>query len=147
MKKSNLITGISYVAIGVIFLLLALTFESNLDSIFFGFAGAGIVPGIIMVSKYVYWNKPANRERYQEKIESEKIELYDELKVKLRDRSGRYAYGIGLITVCVSIAVFFILDKLQILNNTRIIVLYLGAYLISQIIIGIVIYRRLLKKY
>jgi len=147
MKKSNLITGISYVAIGIIFLLLALSFESKLDSIFFGFAGAGIVPGIIMVSKYVYWNKPANRERYQEKIESEKIELYDELKVKLRDRSGRYAYGIGLITICISIAVFSILDKLQILNNTRIIVLYLGAYLISQIIIGIVIYRRLLKKY
>lgn len=147
MKKSNLITGICYIAIGVISLALAISFESNLDSIFFGFAGAGIVPGIIMVSKYVYWNKPANRERYQEKIENETIEQHDELKVKLRDRSGRYAYGIGLITICVSIAVFSILDKLQILNSTRIIVLYLGAYLISQIIIGIVIYRRLLKRY
>lgn len=147
MKKSNLITGICYVAIGVIFLVLALTFESNLDSMFFGIAGAGIAPGVMVIYKYFYWNKPENRERYQEKIENETIEQHDELKVKLRDRSGRYAYGIGLITICVSIAVFSILDKLQILNSTRIIVLYLGAYLISQIIIGIVIYRRLLKRY
>ena len=147
MKKSNLITGISYFAIGVISLGLALTFESNLDSMFFGIAGAGIAPGVMVIYKYFYWNKPENKERYREKIENEAIERHDELKVKLRDRSGRYAYVIGLVTICVSIVVFSILAKLQITINSRIIVLYLGAYLISQIFVGIFFYKQLLRKY
>ena len=80
-------------------------------------------------------------------MENEQIELHDELKTKLRDRSGRYSYMIGIITVSASIVLFSILGKLGIISDPRTIILYLTAYLIFQIGIGIVLFRRLLKKY
>ena len=90
---------------------------------------------------------PKHRERYQEKIANEKIELHDELKTKLRDKSGRYAYVTGLLAVSVSMVIFSILGQLGIINSSRLIVLYLGGYLLFQIVIGIVIFNQLLKKY
>ena len=80
-------------------------------------------------------------------VENEKIELHDELKSKLRDKSGRHAYAIGLMTVSISIIIFYILGQLEIIDNSRLMVLYLGGYLLFQIVIGIVIFKQLLKKY
>lgn len=85
--------------------------------------------------------------RYKEKLENEKIEQHDELKVKLRDRAGRYAYELSLVIVSISIVVFAILGQFEIIDNSRMIVLYLGALFIFQIIIINVIFNHLLKKY
>ncbi len=147
MNKNNLEIGVKFVLVGVAFLLIALLTDSKLDSILFGFAGATIAPGIVSICKYFYWNIPKNKERYQEKIEDEKIELHDELKEKLRDKSGRYAYILGIILVSISIVIFSILGALEVIGNARIIVLYLGGYLIFQIVAGIKIFNHLLKKY
>ena len=147
MKKGNLLEGILFVLGGIILLGAALLTDSVLDSLLIGFAAGAICSGIVMTFKYFYWSTSKNKERYQEKIENEKIELYDELKSKLRDRSGRYAYAIGLMTVSISIIIFSILGQLEVIDNLRLIVLYLGGYLIFQIVIGIVIFKQLLKKY
>lgn len=147
VKKYNLLEGAAFVLGGFIILCIALLTASNIDSILIGFGAGGVFSGIVMICKYFYWNTPENKERYQEKIENEKIELYDELKIKLRDKSGRYAYIIGILMISFSMVVFFILGKLEIIENSRLIVLYLGGYLIFQIIIGIVIFNQLLKKY
>ena len=85
MKKSNLITGILYVLFGVVCLIVALLIETKLEGILWGFAGAGIFPGIMMMCKYFYWSSPKNKERYEERLENERIELHDELKTKIRD--------------------------------------------------------------
>lgn len=145
MKKGNLLEGILFVLTGIILLGVALLTDSVLDGLLIGFAAATIFPGIFMTCKYFYWSTPKNKERYQEKIKNEKIELHDESK--LRDKSGRYAYAIGLMTVSISIIIFSILGKLEVIDNSRLIVLYLGSYLIFQIVIGIVIFKQLLKKY
>lgn len=147
MKKGNLLEGILFVLTGIILLGVALLTDSVLDSLLIGFAAATISSGIFMTCKYFYWSTSKNKERYQEKIENEKIELHDELKSKLRDKSGRYSYTIGIMTVCASIMIFSILGTLEIIDNARMIVLYLSGYLVFQIIIGIVIFRHLLKKY
>lgn len=147
MKKSNLLEGILFVAGGIILLCVVLLTDTVLDSLLTGFAAGGISSGIVMTCKYFYWSTPKNRERYQEKIANEKIEHHDELKTKLRDRSGRYAYIIGLISISISIVAFSILGQLEIIGNSRLIVLYLGGYLIFQIVIGIVIFNQLLKQY
>lgn len=42
---------------------------------------------------------------------------------------------------------FSILGELKIIENPHLIVLYLGVYLIFQIVTGIVIFKQLLKKY
>lgn len=87
---------------------------------------------IFMIYQYFYWNSPRNREKYAEKLENEKIELHDELKVKLRDKSGRYAYVLELITISISTVIFSILGKLEIVDNSQTIILFLGGYFVFQ---------------
>jgi hypothetical protein len=147
MKKSNLVCGIVYTLVGVMFLIVALLTDTKLDSILFGLAGAGIAPGLLMIYKYFYWSSPKRSQKYQEMLENERIELHDELKEKIRDKSGRYAYIVGLIITSAAILVFSILGKLELVENYRMIVLYLGGYFVVQIIVGIAIFNYLLKKY
>ena len=89
MKKSNLITGILYVLFGVVCVIVALLVETKLEGILWGFAGAGIFPGLMMIFKYFYWSSPKNRVRYEERLENERIEIHDELKTKVRNEAGR----------------------------------------------------------
>ena len=138
MKKGNLITGIFYVLFGIVCLTVALLIETELEGFLWGFAGAGIFPGIVLICKYFYWSSPKNKERYEQ---------HDELKTKIRDRAGRYAYILGLLVISLSILVFGILGALDIIANTRIVVLYLSAYLLFQVVAGIVIFNMIIKKY
>jgi len=147
MKRSNLIVGIMYFLAGVGCLLTGLLTETKLEGLFFGFAGAGLCPGLLLVCQYFYWTSPQNRERYQEKMDNEQIEAHDELKIKIRDKSGRYAYTMGLIVISASAAVFSVLGSLEIVDNVKTIVFYLCGYLAFQIVAGILIFNRMMKKY
>jgi len=147
MKKSQLVTGVVYALAGVACLIAALLTESKLDGALFGMAGAFAGPGVVMICKYYYWSAPNRREVYEQRLAQERIETYDELKTALRDKSGRYAYLLGLLVICVAMMVFSVLGSLEVLANTRMIVLFLGAYLVFQIVAGIVIFNCLLRKY
>ena len=74
-----------------------------------------------------------NKEKYQEKIEAEEIEQQDELKQRPRDKAGRYTYLIGLLITILSIIVYSVLGALNIMNTEHILI-YLGVYLISQVL-------------
>ena len=151
MKKSNLLAGSLYTLVGVVFLISAIYItihtDSKLGGIFFGLASAGIAIGIGTICQYFYWSSPKNRERYREKQTEIEIEQRDELKKKLRDKSGRYAYVLGIYTICISMLVFSILGALDIVKESVLIVVFLSGYLWFQIVIGIVIFNHLLKKY
>jgi hypothetical protein len=147
MKKSNLYVGLVYLSIGIACLVIGLNFGTRLESLLYGFAGAGICSGAVILWKYYYWTRPENRDRYQEKIEDENIELHDERKTILRDKSGRYTYIIGLIAISVSIVLFSILGSLNIIENTKLIILFLAGFLVFQYITGILIFNHLNKKY
>lgn len=147
MKKSNLIVGMLYVLFGVTCLIIALLIETKLEGILWGFAGAGIFPGMMMICKYFYWSSPKNKDRYEERLENERIEMHDELKTKIRDKAGRYTYTLGMIILSFSILVFGILGVLEVIENARMIVIYLSGYLLFQFIAGIVIFNKLMKRY
>ena len=147
MKKGHLITGILYVLFGAACLAAALMIETKLEGILWGFAGAGILPGIMMICQYFYWSSPKNKERYAELLENERIETHDELKTKVRNEAARYTYSLGLLVLSFSILVFGILGALDVIDNARMIVLYLSGYLLFQIIAGIVIFNKLMQKY
>lgn len=147
MKKSNLITGLIYLIVGISCFIIQNIFETGLDSILIGLTGAGVGGGAVMLWKYYYWTRPKNQKEYEDLVEDRTIDLQDERKEKIRDKSGRYAYILGLIILSISILVFSVLGSLDIINNSQLIVLYLGIFLIFQYIIGIVIYRYLSKKY
>lgn len=146
MKKNDLWVGLVYLLVGLAFLGAALWGEFRLEGLFWGFAGAGIVPGLTMIVRYFYWKNPQNAPRYQERLEAEKIEARDELKVMLRDKSGRYAYLLGLGILSLSIVIFSVLGALDIIES-RLIVIYLGCYLLFQFIIGVLIFNQLQKRY
>lgn len=147
MKKSYLVESMTFLFGGLVLLAIALLTDNVLDSLLIGFASGAICVGIAGICRYFYWKVPENAGRYQEKLERERIEMHDELKAKLRDRSGRYAYVLGLGVICISIVIFSILGKLEVISNSRLMVLYLGGYLVFQGVLGSVIYRHLLKKY
>lgn len=148
MKKSNLIYALIYIILAGISLYVAIAFDDKMQGIslgvFYGTAGALGGSGIVTIIRYFYWQN--NKEKYQEKLEIEQIEQQDELKQKLRDKSGKYTYWLGMVIVALSIVVYSVLEVLNIME-TKHIVLYLGAYLISQVLIGIMVFYYLLKKY
>ena len=80
-------------------------------------------------------------------MENEQVEQHDKLKTQIRDRAGRYTYSLGLLVDCFSILAFGILGALAIIDNARMIVFYLSGYLLFQVIAGVVIFNKLMKKY
>lgn len=144
MKKSKLIYSLIYIILAGISLYVAIVFDDKMSGIFYGMASALGGSGILTIIRYFYWQK--NKEKYQEKLEIEKIEQQDELKQKLRDKAGNYTYQIGILTITLSIIVYSGLGVSNIMETEHI-VIYLGAYLISQVFIGIIVFNHLLKKY
>lgn len=147
IKKSNLFIAIINICLGITCLLIALNFNTKLESLLYGFTGAYICSGAVMLWKYYYWSRPENKARYLEKVENEDIELNDERKIILRDKSGRYAYIIGLIVSVISIVIFSIMGNLNIIENYKLIIVYLSGFVIFQYLIGILIFNQLSKKY
>ena len=121
--------------------------ETKLEGILWGFAGAGIVPGMMRVWQYFYWNSPKHKEEFEKRMENKRIEMGDELKTKVRNQAGSYAYRLGLLVTSVSVLVFSIINALEIMKNGTVFVVYLFGYLLFQIIAGIVIFNKLMKRY
>ncbi len=136
-----------FVLAGLCFLVAAVFTESVFDGLLWGVAVGTLGPWFGMIIQHFYWSAPKNQERYREMQEQEDINLHDELNEKLRDKSGRIAYNIGLLIICISEIVFSILGKTGIIREHRIIVLYLFGFFVFQIVIGIVVYHRLRKMY
>ena len=145
MKKSNIIYGLTCIILSGISLYIAIIFDANkMSGVFYGLTGALGVGGIVSIAQYFYWKR--HNEKYEEKLEIERIEQQDELKQKLRDKSGRYAYLIGMSITALSIIAYSLLGVLNIMD-TEYIVIYLSIYLISQLFIGIIVFSHLLRKY
>ncbi len=147
MSKRHLIDGIGCIVIAVIAFLLTLhpailtpTRLTSLTVIY-------MIIGVKTVIRYFYYNSPRNREFYKETLEYEEIEENDERQVRLREKSGRYAYHFGLEVLVVMIIGCAILDAFGILKNADTITLVLGCFMILQVVAEQVILRYISKKY
>lgn len=147
MKKSNFWSGLVYALLGLAFLLAGLMWETRLSSLCVGFGAGMLSSGAVQLVRYRKWTRPENRDAYRERLEAEQIELRDERKAMLRDRAGRYAWLLGMVLCALSIVVFGVLGALEIVENARTIILFLGAYFVVQYGAGVYFYRRLEKKY
>ena len=147
MNKKNLFVSIFYTIWGFANLIAALFTETKLDGVFFGMAGAGIVPGLMMLYRYFYWKSPKRSQQYQELLENERVERNDELKEKVRGLAARYAYTLGILVTCFAMLAFSILGSLDVMMDYRVMVLYLGCFLAFQGIAGVVVFNKLMKKY
>lgn len=147
MKKSNLWCGAAYALLGLVFLLAGLLWETRLSSLCVGFGAGMLSSGVVQLARYRKWTRPQNAAVYRQRLEEEQIGLRDERKEMLRDKSGRYAWLLGMALCAAAVVVFGVLGALEIVENSRLIVLCLAAYLIVQYGAGVLFYRRLSKKY
>ena len=147
MKKSNFWSGLVYALLGLAFLLAGLMWETRLSSLCVGFGAGMLSSGAVQLVRYRKWTRPENRDAYQERLEAEQIELRDERKAMLRERSGHRAYVLGMVLCALSIVAFGILGALEVVENARLIILFLAAYLLVQYGAGVFFYRRLEKRY
>ncbi len=134
MDRRNLTSGIIkiIIALGCLYLAISLG-EHPLTGVIYGLAGAMGAGGIFATFRYFYWNK-------------HRVEQQDELKQLLRNEAGKYTYWIGMLIITVSIFIYSILGLLDKMN-AKPIVIFLSLYFISQVIIGIVVYNYLLRRY
>lgn len=148
MKKSDLWTGIVMIAAGLA-CLAAVFLDTVLSSLFAGLFGAFTAPGLMQVYKYRKYTDPKYREEYRARLEQEQIDLRDERKSMLRDRSGRYAYILGLLAAAVAMLVFSMLDAFGVVGEetARLMVFFLAGYAVFQLVAGWVIYQLLEKRY
>ena len=116
MKKNYLNEGMKLLLVGICLVLAAAFSETAVDGLLWGFAGGALAPGIARIIQHFYWSAPKNQVRYQEMKEQADINLHDELNEKLRDKSGRIAYLIGLLIICISEVVYKFKD-LFFINN------------------------------
>ena len=147
MKKSELITGVILALAGAAALAAAILTETAFDGIFWGVAGAGLCLGVGMIIQWFRRSSPEGADQYRETLEKKKIEVNDELNRKLKDQSGRIAYSGGLGIISVTMMILAVLDAAGVIRDSRLTVLVLGAILLIQVILGIVVFNRLRKKY
>lgn len=147
MKKSILYAGIGYILFGIISIAIALIFELKFESFLWGLGGAGMGPGFMLVWKYMHWSKPENRDEYNERLRIEKIEMADERKVMLRDKSGRITYLIMLGAYCALLMIFsFLVTIGWFMPFAWYFVIVLIILIIFQYVCGIIVFNYLNKR-
>lgn len=149
MKKSYLWTEIGMIALGLVCLAVAILWDTPLDSLLCGFSGAFAVPGAMQIWKYFKWTRLETPDSYRRHVEEEQIELRDERKEMLRNKSGRYAYILGLLVAALAILLFSVLDAFGVIeeDTASLMVLSLAGYALFQLVAGWVIYKLLEKRY
>lgn len=141
MKKSMFYTGIGYLICSIaLILFVKLEPDVSFKGVIIGFASALLLPGSIMIYKYIRWTKPQNIAIYEARIKEEQINLYDERKIMIRDKSGYITYTI-MTWVLLFANLIFSTMKIK----TIVLVVLWGLWLF-QYICGVVVFKYLEKK-
>ena len=99
-----------------------------------------------MIGKYFYCSSSKHQAEYERRLKKEAIDLTDERKIMLRDRSGRIAYTAMLLLQLVLVFLFSILSILDYFSPfSKYACIGLGLLLIIQYLFGSVAYNRLSK--
>lgn len=141
MKKDMLYSGLGFIVLGIVFLILYIVMDGEgVTANFAGFAGGFTTPGIIMVYKYFHWSKPENKAAYEERLKTERINAKDERKVLIRRISGHIMYTITIIMLALLVFV------LSLIGVEKWMMLLIAAILILEIAGGQIVYRHYDKK-
>ncbi len=143
--KKNLVYGILYLTAGILFIGMCFIFPHI--SLFAGFAGATIGPGLLMIYKHHYWSK--RPDEYVEKLESDNIELHDERKEMVRGKTFRVTTLINWTMMSLIIVTIAFLGQFGIIPKdfSNYIVWGISAYWFVNIIILQLVYKHFDNKY
>ena len=147
MEKKVLYKAMISIGLGLAFIMVSFLFEFPNESFLWGFGGGGIGSGTMMLFKYIHWSKPENQKEYSHIIKKQTIELSDERKVMLREKSASITGMIMLGIYCLFIILFAILNTLGYLPQlSQYLISGLSILIIIQITSGIIIFNHLNKK-
>lgn len=142
MKKNVLYSGIGYLLMGVTCILFELfSPQFKYDSLIWGLGGGCIGSGLSLMYKYFYWSRPKNAPQYTAKMKEEQINLNDERKIMLREKSGR-------ITYIITFGVLFVINMVftYILRVDTYILITLWLLWVFMYVCGVVVFYYLDKK-
>lgn len=146
MKKNMLYVGIVYFICGILLVLLATFTEFSFEAFIWGLSGAALGPGVCMIFQYMYWSKPEKAVEYEEKIKNQRIEMKDERRIMLRDKSGRITNQIMSYVFVILIFIVSILSVFSVVVISNWVLVVLGLLILFQFICGVVVYNKLDKK-
>lgn len=146
MKKNMLYVGIVYFICGILLVLLATFTEFSFEAFIWGLSGAALGPGVCMIFQYMYWSKPEKAVEYEEKIKNQRIEMNDERRIMLRDKSGRITNQIMSYVFVILIFIVSILSVFSVVVISNWVLVVLGLLILFQFICGVVVYNKLDKK-
>ena len=134
MKKNLILASLLFIC-GIAFI----TILPN-GSIIFGM-GCGFIGGaIVNFYKYVYMLNPKNKIQYEEHLKNEKINLNDERKIMLREKSGRITYVIMFVVLIILNIVF------TFIGIEKWIILTLWGVIAFKYICGVAVFYYLAKR-
>lgn len=141
MKKNQLYAGVGLILAGAALLALYILLgETRFTSYCAVLACNFAIFGIVLIGKYIYWSRPERAPVYEQRLKQEHIELRDERKVMLRERSGLFMYQLTVILLPILAAV------IALTSRDRLALLLLCLFWILEIVGGRIAYRRLEKK-
>lgn len=147
MKNTNLFFGILALLAGIAALAAAFIFQGNMIGICFGIGGAGCALGLGNIISYFYWSSEKNKKRYEEILETKSIEINDELNSRIGDKAGKITGSIVFAAVCAIAILLEILEGLGLVTGSYLTVTVLCGLLVFQIIIYMVVFSAIRKKF
>lgn len=141
MKKSVLGWELLLLICGIGFILMELFYEKlNHGSIIFATGCAFIALSILNIFKHFYGLNPKKRLRNNDRLKNEKINLYDERKIMLRQKSGQITYNVMFVVLTVLNIVF------TFIGVEKWIILTLWGVIVFQYFCGLVVFYHLSRK-
>lgn len=140
MKKNGVVALLLFIC-GIALIIMGLSIETlTHGSTIFGMGWGFIGGAVVTFYMYVYMLDPKNKSQYEEHLKKEKINLHDERKIMLREKSGRITYVIMFVVLIILNIVF------TFIGVEKWIILTLWGVIAFKYICGVTVFYYLAKK-
>ncbi|BBN98036.1 hypothetical protein [Sporolactobacillus terrae] len=149
MKNNTkiLIANVIMLVIGIVMLLFGFNeTTAPMSGMLTGLGSALSLSAVFWMIRVLYWYSPSRKDQYENRMKTQNIDLKDERKIMLRDKSGRAAYLIGLAVLVICILVFRVLHALNIYDIGRAFFIFTGVFVVFEYLLGIIIFNIMSKK-
>lgn len=141
MKKKDRIFWMFYIMAGMVLMVVGLKLDIEYYStLLFAIGFAFVSNGIVRVVGNWYHMRPENREKYQEKLHQQQINIKDERKIQLRHHAGYIAWAATMVLCFVGA---FVMSLFQ---GYTILVTVLFGLAVAEYVAATVIYKYLCRK-
>lgn len=141
MQKRDKVFWMIYILAGIVIMIIGINLKAEYYStLLFAVGFAFVSNGIVRVVGNWYHMRPENREKYQEKLHQQQINIKDERKIQLRHHAGYIAWAATMVLCFVGA---FVMSLFQ---GYTILVTVLFGLAVAEYVAATVIYKYLCRK-